>query len=284
MKQKRLFITGGIGFTGVHLIAAAKSQGWEVLDLLGPLEDAAGVAQQLTSFSPDAVIHLAAISAVTHGDTNAFYAVNVVGTDNLLKAIQRCEKPPSKIVLASSANVYGNSYSGLLSESTVPQPVNHYAISKLAMEHVASLYRDQLPIVITRCFNYTGIGHDDRFVIPKIIAHFKRKAATIELGDLDVEREFNDVRFVVDAYLKLLDHGVPGEAYNICTGTVVKLRSVIQMLESLSGHNPVIHVNPAFLRANEIKVLGGSSEKLQKAIGLVNTYSLRDTLVWMLTG
>ena len=122
MTQKRLFLTGGVGFTGGHLIAAARQQGWEVRDLVGPLEDLAGVSQQVENYEPDAVIHLAAISAVTHGDTHAFYAVNVVGTENVLKALAGCSKKPRKIILASSANVYGNSQAGLLSETASAQP------------------------------------------------------------------------------------------------------------------------------------------------------------------
>lgn len=161
--------------------------------------------------------------------------------------------------------------------------MNHYAISKLAMEHVARMHVARLPIVLARPFNYTGVGHDERFVLPKLVRHFARRAPHIELGNLYVEREFNDVRMVTQAYLRLLEHAPVGETYNVCTGQPVALQTAIQMLVALTGHSPSITVNPAFVRANEIQHLCGSPEKLVGAIGTLPHYTLKDTLAWMLT-
>ncbi len=278
----RLLLTGALGFTGRHFATAAHSAGHAVIPLTADLTDAAAVAAEVLAASPTHVVHLAAISAVTHAEEEAFYRVNLFGTLNLLKALAALPSSPEKVLLASSANVYGNDEGGPIAETVCPKPVNHYAMSKLAMEHLAMTYADSLPLVITRPFNYTGVGHDERFVIPKIMAHFKRLAPVIELGNLDVYREYNDVRMVCDVYLRLLDRGVAGEIYNVCSVKTYALREVITIAEEITGHEMEVRVNPDFVRLNEIKTLAGSVEKLESVIGPVVSIPLRQTLQWML--
>ena len=106
----------------------------------------------------------------------------------------------------------------------------------------------------------------------------------IELGNMDVEREFNDVRFVCDAYLRLLEQATPGETYNVCTGRTYTLRQVMGALTELTGHTIQVKVNPAFVRSSEIARLCGDSAKLVRCIGPTLNVHLRDTLDWMLAG
>lgn len=280
--MKRLLITGADGFTGRHLCGTAERAGFEVFQLRADLTDKAAVDAEVATICPTHVAHLAAISAVTHADQQAFYSVNLFGSLNLLDALKQLPTSPEKVLLASSANVYGNTDIELISESVCPKPVNHYAMSKLAMEHMALTYADALPIVITRPFNYTGVGHDNRFVIPKIVEHFKHNASVIELGNLDVYREYNDVRMVCDAYLKLLNKGVAGEIYNVCSEHACSLREVISAVEKISGRGIEVKVNPAFVRANEVHTLAGDSKKLVSVIGSLRRYDLAETLAWML--
>jgi GDP-6-deoxy-D-talose 4-dehydrogenase len=278
----RLLLTGAEGFTGRHLTVVAQAAGYEVVGLKSDLTDATAVAAEVAAAAPTHVVHLAAISAVTHADENAFYQVNLFGTLNLLKALVALPVAPAKVLLASSANVYGNQEGAAIAETVCPKPVNHYAMSKLAMEHMAATFADRLPIVITRPFNYTGVGHDLRFVMPKIADHFVRKAPVIELGNLDVYREYNDVRHVCDVYLKLLDAGVAGEIYNVCSGHAVSLRKVLTRLTEMSGWQPEVRVNQAFVRANEIHTLAGNPEKLVSCIGPVSGSDLTSLLAWMI--
>ena len=278
----RLLLTGAEGFTGRHLTAAAQVTGYTVIGLKTDLTDAAAVAVEVAAVAPTHVVHLAAISAVTHADEDAFYQVNLFGTLNLLKALAALPVLPQKVLLASSANVYGKQGGAAIAETVCPKPVNHYAMSKLAMEYMAATYADKLPLVMTRPFNYTGVGHDLRFVIPKVIDHFARKALVIELGNLDVYREYNDVRQVCDAYLKLLDKGVVGEIYNVCSGRAVSLREVLALMTEISGWQPEVRVNPGFVRANEIHALTGSPEKLTACIGPVWSGDFKSLLAWML--
>jgi nucleoside-diphosphate-sugar epimerase len=278
----RIFVTGANGFTGHHFVSMAVGQGHEVVPFEGNLGDVEGIKSQLRKAQPQWVVHLAAIAFVNHGDPGAVYDVNVVGTTNLLDALCSLEDLPSKVLLTSSANIYGNSSEPLISEEQAPAPVNHYAMSKLAMEYMARNYQSALPILFARPFNYTGAGQSDLFIIPKLVSHFVASAPFVELGNLDVEREFNDVRMVCDAYLGLLEAGQAGETYNICTGRPFSLREVISILEEITGHSPEIRVNPKFVRASEVRSLAGNPAKLLDVVSLMNKPDLRQTLEWMI--
>jgi nucleoside-diphosphate-sugar epimerase len=278
----KILLTGAAGFTGRFFMAQAQAAGHAVVALAANLTDKAAVANKVANAQPDAVVHLAAISFVGHADDTAFYGVNVVGTTNLLAAVAALPVKPRCVLLASSANVYGNCETSPIYETQAPAPVNHYAMSKLAMEHMAWTYLDRLPIVITRPFNYTGPGQAPQFLIPKLVSHFARRAEKIELGNLQVEREFNDVRMVCDAYLKLLDQGSPGNAYNVCSGQPYTLQHVIATLKQITNHRMDVQVNPAFVRANEVHRLCGSPDKLLATVGALNSHTLTETLSWML--
>ena len=278
----RILLTGAAGFTGLFFKALAEAAGHTVVPLQADLTDKAAVAAQVAVAQPNAVVHLAAISFVGHADDTAFYGVNVVGTMNLLAALAALPIKPAKVLLASSANIYGNCDASPITEPQPPAPVNHYAMSKLAMEHMARTYLDRLPVVFSRPFNYTGPGQAPNFLIPKLVSHFARRAPAIELGNLHVEREFNDVRMVCDAYLALLAHGVPGEVYNVCSGQPYTLQHVIGLLSGITGHTMNVQVNPAFVRANEVHRLCGSPDKLLACTGPLQQPSLEETLRWML--
>lgn len=277
----RILVTGLEGFTGHYVKCELESHGYEVVGLKANLTDLAELRREVQSVRPQAVIHLAAISFVGHGDPNAFYQVNLIGTRNLLEALVDQAEGLQCVLLASSANVYGNAAEGMLTETTVPHPSNDYAVSKLAMEYMARLWFDRLPIVIVRPFNYTGIGQSSTFLLPKIVDHFRRKAPIIELGNLDVSRDFSDVRRVAAIYCKLLETKPRGEVFNICSGHATSLSEVLALMSEISGHQIEVQINPAFVRANEVKLLLGNSEKLEHAIGSQVQVPLRETLEWM---
>jgi nucleoside-diphosphate-sugar epimerase len=278
----RILLTGSNGFTGRHFRKAATAVGHEVVAFAANLNDKAAVAEEVAAIQPEAVVHLAAISFVGHADNAAFYATNTVGTTHLLDALVGLACTPRMVLLASSANVYGNCEVSPITENQMPAPVNHYAMSKLAMEYLARNYMNKLPIVITRPFNYMGPGQAGTFLIPKLVNHFARRAPAVELGNLHVEREFNDVRMVCGAYLALLAHGQAGEVYNVCSGQPYTLQHVIDTLAALTGHSIEAMVNPAFVRTNEVHSLCGSPDKLRACVGALKSYRLDETLSWML--
>ena len=265
----KLLLTGADGFTGVHFTQHARQAGHTVVPLGANLTQADAVVAEVTTAvaaQPQqawAVVHLAALSFVGHADELAFYGVNVLGTLNLLKAVAAQASPPERVLIASSANVYGNCEQSPVAESQVPAPVNHYAASKLAMEHMARTFADRLPLVFARPFNYTGPGQAAQFLIPKLVSHFARRANAIELGNLHVEREYNDVAFVCQSYLHLLQWGEAQCVYNICTGVTHTLQGVVACLQRLTGHTIDVQVNPAFVRSNEIARLCGNPDRLQ---------------------
>ncbi len=278
----KLLLTGAHGFTGTHFIKAAYDYGHEVVALQADLKDPKAVRREVVHAAPEAVVHLGAISFVGHADASAFYKVNVIGTLNLLDALAALAQPPRSILLASSANVYGNCEQSPITEEQPPAPVNHYAMSKLAMEYMAITYLDRLPLFFVRPFNYIGPGQPESFIIPKLVAHFTRRAELVELGNIEVEREFNDVRFVCEAYLQLLKKAEPGEVYNICSGKPVTLKFVLDLLGQITGYHPQVKVNLAFVRDNEIHRLCGSPAKLNSVVGNIWQPTLQETLQWML--
>jgi nucleoside-diphosphate-sugar epimerase len=293
-RSERVLVTGARGFTGRYLCAELREAGYEVIGLVesppagagevcANLLDAAATARAVQQAAPDRVVHLAAIAFVAHDDIEAIYRTNLLGSLALMQALTARAEAIRAVVLASSANVYGNAGTGAIEESTLPVPANHYAASKLAMEHMAAAFRDRLPVTIVRPFNYTGPGQSEQFVVPKLVAHFRRRAEAIELGDLDVVREFMDVRAVCGVYRRLLACAEAiGETVNICSGRGLKLAEVIALLENETCHRMEIRVNPRFLRAGEVRCLVGSPRKLAALVGPVADVPLAVTLRDML--
>jgi nucleoside-diphosphate-sugar epimerase len=288
----RALVTGLAGFTGRYMSRELEAMGYEVIGLgqglpagenhySVDLRDAELLKNTVAEIQPQVVVHLAAIAFVAHGDVSDIYTSNIVGTRNLLAALTHCPRTPEKVLLASSANVYGNARVPTLDETCPAQPENDYAVSKYAMELMARQWRHALPIVIARPFNYTGVGQSPSFLLPKLVDHFARQARRVELGNIDVYRDFNDVRMVAAAYGRLLDKGIPGEVYNVCSGHAYSIKDVLSMLSDLAGYSIDVDVNPAFVRANEVKRLVGSSEKLTSVIGKLSQIPLADTLAWM---
>ena len=284
LSDKRVLITGINGFTGQYMAASLRDSGYQVFGerCYVDLRDRLALQKMLDEVQPHYVVHLAALAFVGHGNANDFYEVNLVGTRNLLEELANSETPPAQVLLASSANVYGNAQEGVLAEDALVAPANDYAVSKLAMEYMANLWQERLPLIITRPFNYTGVGQDEKFLIPKIVSHFRRKADVIELGNLDVWRDFSDVRSVVTAYQGLLETSSSGLTVNVCSGRTHSLREVLTMCESITGHSLEVRVNPNFVRANEVKSLCGNSSKLREIIPDWNNHPLEETLRWML--
>lgn len=293
MTEKRVLITGIQGFTGRYMAAEMASAGYRVFGLgvhpstetdyyYADLNDKTALQTAIDHIQPDVVIHLAALAFVGHGNANDFYHVNLMGTRNLLEALSLAARKPEAILIASSANIYGNRSEGMLPETTQPDPANDYAVSKLSMEYMARLWMDKLPLIITRPFNYTGVGQAENFLLPKIVAHFRQQASVIELGNLDVWRDFSDVRSLVQAYRRLIEVKAFGHTVNVCSGKTFSLREVIAMCENITGHKIELKVNPAFVRANEVKTLCGDATLLRSLVGEWHTPELEDTLRWML--
>ncbi|WP_232624311.1 GDP-mannose 4,6-dehydratase [Paraburkholderia ginsengisoli] len=291
----RTLVTGANGFTGRYLVEKLLGRGHTVIETTAghsepdtptrvrlDITSPEACRRVIESTRPDYIVHLAAISFVGHKDPLDFYRVNVIGTLNLLEACDAVGHTPRKLLIASSANVYGNVTSDAIDESFPLTPVNHYAASKAAMEAMVRTWFDRLPILIVRPFNYTGRGQATNFLVPKIVEHFARRAPSIELGNIDVARDFSDVRYVASAYEALLDSDVAGETVNVCTGTPYTLRNILATASELTGHELEVRINPAFVRQTDVKMLAGSPARLRSLVPGVESIPFIETLRWML--
>lgn len=290
---RRALVTGLRGFTGYYVARELSAAGYQVSGTVMPgaatgpdlfpvdLCDRAAVAAMVERVQPDVVVHLAGIAFVGHSDAAQFYNVNVVGTRNLLEALAAAPRRASAVLLASSANIYGNAAVPVIDETVAPAPANDYAVSKLAMEYMARLWMDKLPIVIVRPFNYTGRGQGENFLLPKIVAHFRRREPRIELGNLAIARDFSDVRTVAHSYRRLLAAAPAGETFNVCSSRSHSLAELLDMMAEIAGYRIEVQVNPAFVRANDVLTLTGNNARLVRAIGPVEGRPLYDTLRWM---
>ena len=296
--MKKALITGVDGFTGVYLAEELANAGYIVAGIgLAPkpaalltggyfrvdMMDLPSLETVIGDIRPDAIFHLAAMSHVTRDTADCLYRINIMATRNLLEALCASVHKPEAVILASTENLYG-SREGILSEDTPLAPQNDYAVSKLAMEYMAALWKDRLPLTIVRPFNYTGRGQTEQFLVPKLIHHFAAHSAVIEMGNTDVSRDFSDVRDVAAAYTRLAVTHAPWGPFNICSGTAHSLDDILEMLREITGHCPEIRINPAFVRCNDVKRLLGSRQKLETQIGSIKLRTLRDTLCWMLDG
>lgn len=292
----RILVTGASGFTGRHFITQAQLLGHEcvalssnrkgnklkhISTLYANLTDKVSLERALGNEEFDAIVHLAAISFVAHGDIDEIYTTNLLGTTNLIDVVNEVSQKPAHFLVASSGNIYGNTQQLPISEENEFNPVNDYAASKCAMEMALKVRSQSTNITVVRPFNYTGLGQADHFLIPKIVKAFKQRQDELELGNLDVSRDFSDVRDVVSAYLALLEQGHQG-TFNVCSGRAVALSQVLKLCEELSGRKMKVVVNPNFVRSNEIKTLFGDDSKLRDAIGEYRRYDLKQTLEWMI--
>jgi nucleoside-diphosphate-sugar epimerase len=297
----RILITGANGFTGLHMLRRLARDGHELhgivrggatdcLPMLATCHEAdlcdyAPLAKVVADVRPQKVVHLAAIAFVPHSDAARLYATTILGTRNLLQALANADERPSAVLIASSANVYGNRRNGILSEELAPAPANDYGVTKAACEMLAQIYADRLPVVTVRPFNYTGVGQSEDFIIPKIVAHARGRRPVIELGNIDVARDYSDARTVVDCYARLLDApAAMGGVFNVCSGQARSLAEILAMVEAQSGHQMAVRINSALARADEIRSLCGSRARLESVIGPVTMPPLSETIAWMLNG
>lgn len=295
LSKHKVFITGINGFTGKYLEASLKNKGFDVYGsvlsktannkhFVCDIQSEESLTRILNEIKPNYIIHLAAISFVAAKDQLGIYNINVFGTINLLNAISKLSFVPNKVLVASSAAVYGN-IEGELNERICPNPVNHYGNSKLVMENMTKSFYNSLNIIIVRPFNYTGLGQEDNFLIPKIISHFKQGKKEIHLGNIDVYREYNDVHFIVRCYLDLINSDLKSTTLNVCTGNTFSIKDILDLMEEIAGYKIQVNINPEFVRKNEIKLLKGSPERMCSIIGnFTKEYDIRQTLSDMYLG
>ena len=232
------------------------------------------VRSVVREISPTQIYHLAGVSAVdvSWNNPRLTFEVNVLGTYNLLEAAMLLPSTP-RILNVSTSQVHAPS-DDILTETSPLSPDNPYAASKAMAELLRVQYRKYTDggIITARSFNHTGPGQMPSFVLPSIAKQFAEmeaglRAPSLIVGNVEVKRDFTDVRDVVRAYSALLDKGRTGEVYNVCSGSAVRLADCIRKFEAISGITIEINIDPARLRSNEISQILGDSTKIRTETG-----------------
>jgi nucleoside-diphosphate-sugar epimerase len=281
----RVVIFGGHGFMGRHLAPYLIEAGYRVATPTRAEVDVSSLSalkECIAQTQPEAVINLAGISMVTHRDVAALYETNMLGHLRVLQAVSEVS-PRSRVFLASSANIYGNGAQGqAFTETAAPNPVNHYAMSKLAAELLHRQFSG-LGLCAVRPFNCIGRGQPLSFLTPKLVSAFRRRQAFLELGNVDIQRDFVDIRDVCVMWGALLTAPSPPEAVNFGNGEAVAVVDILSELERLSGHSLHLKTAQHLVRTTDITYQRADNGVIS-ALGYRRRHSLEDTLGWMLAG
>jgi GDP-4-dehydro-6-deoxy-D-mannose reductase len=305
-------VTGGNGFVAQWAVRAMLGRGWTVTAAgigsvadVGLLDDAQREAVRWVSMDvtrqeeiasvvdeakPDAVLHLAAVSHVPDAMRNPGYAyeVNSVGTVRLLAEIGRLRRAGEAdpvVLVVGSAEQYGrHELSEMpLSEDAAQRPLTLYAASKVAQE-VAALqaFRSEgLRVICTRSFNHSGAGQGKDFLLPALVRRalvLPPAGGRLTIGNGDTVRDFLHVADVVDAYLSLLQAGIAGEAYNVCSGEGLSVRALAGLVLQRVGVSADISTDQAFARPVDVPVQIGSNAKLRRATGWAPRHTREDII------
>ncbi|MBO7672097.1 NAD-dependent epimerase/dehydratase family protein [bacterium] len=281
--KKRIAVTGANGFVGSYVTEALLRDGAEVLAINGPgleiknknvkncyadilnLDD---IKSAFKEFQPDSIIHLAAIAAPTFKDLAKLYDINVHGSENIMDAAKEVCKQGTRLVLVSTAGIYGDSGKEYTDENSPYNPQNHYSYSKMVMEFLSRNYRDDLDIKIVRPFNFIGKGQSVNFIVSKFVKAFQEKEPVLKVGNIKTQRDYIDISFGAWALAKIATNDdVKYDVINVCTGVATSGEDIINTLEELTGYCPKIEVEPAFLRKNDIMRMVGDPTRWLEVAG-----------------
>lgn len=296
----KVLVTGATGFVGRWLVRELEAAGHDAVAAPGSaaldVTDELAVARLIASVEPDAVAHLAGVSygPDARRDPDRAFAVNVGGTEALIAALVAARRP-IPLLVAGSSEVYGRPRPGdlPLTEGAPTEPDQPYGRSKLAQERVAlgAAKSHGLSVVVTRSFNHTGPGQRAEFVAPafarRVLEARDSGARTIPVGNVDVRRDFGDVRDVARAYRLLLEGSAGGSVgpaviVNVATGRAVAIREILAILCRLAGVDPEPVIDPALVRPDDPPEMVGDASLLRALTGWVPTIGLERTLADLL--
>ncbi|WP_392431554.1 NAD-dependent epimerase/dehydratase family protein [Yersinia sp. HM-2024] len=279
MNGTRVLVTGGSGFIGQYLMAELRKRGAIVIGTcIGyqhkedfvpvTLFETEKLKSLIEEFKPDWIVHLAAIALVTHGDIEQIYGVNVLGTENLFNAVLSVDIERPKMLLASTAGVYGNQDAEYLHEGLPYNPANHYSYSKMVMEMLAERYRNDITIHIVRPFNVIGAGQAESFLVPKIVRHYFDHKPVLQLGNIDSVRDYVEAKRSAWMISELMSRGHQEPfTVNLCSGRGWTGHDVLDYLEEISGFRPKIEIANQYIRKDEVWRLVGDPSLLTKYLG-----------------
>lgn len=294
-----IIVTGAAGFAGGHLLdllAAHESNviGWYrpigdvIRDVPGvtwvavELLDPVAVGAEIARTRPSAIYHLAGAAHVGQSwdRTTQTLQVNVMGTHHLIEAV-RSDAPDARVLITSSALVYGPS-DGAISEEAPIAPANPYGLSKVAQEMVGTASGGHPHTFIARPFNHFGPRQDPAFVsaaFAKQIAEIEmgRSAPELHVGNLEARRDLTDVRDTVRAYRLIVDRGRPIRPYNVCAGRALSVRALLEMLLSRARVPIGVVVDPERYRPNDTPLVLGDPSRIHAELGWTASVPMEQT-------
>jgi len=296
--MNRLFITGANCFVGQHAVREFSANGWEIFEGIGPevspqherqlsfnLLDNACIRERIASILPDACLHLAGQAHIPFCREDPVTAtdLNVTGTVRLLEAFRRL-KPDAKILVVTSAEVYGHAETGVrVTEEHTLTPTTLYGITKQAADEVSLAFAEQLGlhVMTARPWNHIGPGQHPRFVAAAFAVQFaafvKGAPPQMSVGNLDSLRDFTDVRDIVRGYRLILEKGRSGQAYNLSSSRLRPIRSLLEGFSALTGIQPQLSVDPSLFRPTDSTPLL-STDKIRSECGWTAEISLETSL------
>ena len=298
MGKKRVLITGASGFIGQFVlkemlknedidffaidtrkIPNISTEKQELVSLL----DKEKLMEIIKRYKPNIIIHLAAIALVTHDNVGEIYNVNVQGTENLLEVTQEyCDKA-TRVILASTAGVYGNQKVEKYKEDLPYNPANNYSYSKMITEYLGKRYKDDLEIVTIRPFNIIGVGQSENFLIPKLVEHFANRKEKLSVGNISSFRDYVDVEYCAEVIMELvLREKIDFDILNICSGIPTSGEMILQLLQEMTSFKPEIEISKNFVRKNEVWRMIGDTTRLSEFMNGKKSQSVKDILLKML--
>ncbi len=268
---------------GIDLLLSADGFSDHFLQL--DLKDKTKVFSIIKEYRPDYIVHLAALSSVAESWKAPATSVlnNTSAFLNLVDAVRQADLS-TRILSVGSSEEYGI-YDIPIKEYFHLHPKNPYAVARVEQEYLAKLYVDyfDVDIVMTRSFNHIGPKQAKHFVIPSIINGFidilkGRSDNVLSVGNIDVVRDFLDVRDVVRAYYQILKFGQKREVYNVCSGVGTRLSEIIELISVKMNIFPKLYVDPSKLRVNDILFVVGDNSKLKQELDWKAKISLDTTI------
>jgi GDP-6-deoxy-D-talose 4-dehydrogenase len=286
MATKLCLLIGQNGFMGSNLRQALAEDkeidiialGREAMDL----RESSQVKDVIGTYAPDIIVNLAGISSPASLDVADLYQVNAFGHLYILEAAASLARKP-RVLLASSVQLYGPGVAGKATELTPLNPVSHYGLSKLLAEKYCGLCSENVPTVIARIYNSIGRGQSGQFLIPKLVTAFRERQTRVEIGSLDVERDFIDVRDLSAMWRLVMLSNHPPNVVNFSNGETATVGHIISRLSAISGHHLEVACNGTIFRKNDIPYQCGDNSVICGE-GYARRYSLDETLAWMLNG
>jgi GDP-4-dehydro-6-deoxy-D-mannose reductase len=309
----RALVTGVSGFVGGHLAEHLVAQGDLVVGLsasgrwpgelahlgrtvrIEPFDlvarDEAELAELVRRKQPEVIYHLAAQSNPqgSLSDPRGTWTLNLVGSLNLLEAVKSSGQKP-RVILVGSGVSYGNPAPEFIPvrEDCPLRPTNPYAASKAAVDLLGVQHHlaHGTDVLMVRPFNHAGPRQSSRYVLAALALQVAEvesgRRDCLEVGNLDVVRDFTDVRDVVRAYRLLAQNGTPGEVYNLGSGQGTKIVDALEHLRSLANGAIPVRVDAGRVRAVDLPLLVANATKLRDAVGWQPSFTIEQTLADML--